>query len=108
MEDSCKNDWKWQMKNALRTPGQFADFFHWDEEMLRDIAPAADRYPMLATPFYASLARSNGIDDPIVAQCVAQKRELEEDGDEDPLGEEASSPLPRLVHRYPDRALFLT
>lgn len=105
-----ENSWQWQMQNALRTPEQFADFFHWGEKELATIRSTAEIYPMLATPFYASLAKSNSLDDPVVAQCVAQPRELEDADttDPDPLGEGASSPLPRLVHRYPDRALFLT
>ena len=108
MEIFHDSDWKWQIKHALRTPEQFAAFFHWSEDQLQKISETAAIYPMLATPFYASLAKSNDMDDPIVAQCIANPRELEAGGDDDPLGEEASSPLPRLVHRYPDRALFLT
>jgi lysine 2,3-aminomutase len=108
MENTDNSNWKWQMKNALRTPGQFAGFFNWGEDRIRGMEETAALYPMLATPFYASLAKSGELSDPIVAQCVAQPRELEPGGEEDPLGEGESSPLPRLVHRYPDRALFLT
>lgn len=108
MENFHDSDWKWQIKHALRSPAQFAEHFSWGNERLREIEETAAIYPMLATPFYVSLAKSNDIDDPIVAQCVAQARELEPGGEDDALGEEASSPLPRLVHRYPDRALFLS
>ncbi len=110
MQDNTKHqDWHWQMQNALRTPEQFADFFGWDDSILDEVRTAARVYPMLATRFYASLARSAAIDDPVVAQCVACPGELEDaDGDFDPLGEGNSSPQPRLVHRYTDRALFLT
>src|SRR3990172_8063553 len=58
-------------------------------------------------PYYLSLIRYPG--DPIWLQCIPDARELEEDGfSDDPLNEEADSPVPSITHRYPDRALFLT
>ena len=47
-------------------------------------------------------------DDPIWKQCVPDEVELEDiDATEDPLMEDDMSPVPNIVHRYPDRALFL-
>ena len=110
MAPRLNRDWKWQIKNALRTPEQFAAFFKWNAKQLEAIRRTAELYPMFATRFYASLAKSNDFRDPVVAQCVAMPRELDDIGSslDDPLGEQDSSPLPRLVHRYPDRALFIT
>ncbi len=76
-------------------------------ERLREL----DRlYPSLATERYLSLvdwSRPEG--DPILAQCLPDERELEPCSlAEDGLGELPQSPLPRLVRRYPDRALLLT
>ena len=57
-------------------------------------------------PYYLSLIRYPG--DPIWLQCVPDKKELEDIGaEEDPLMEDAMSPVPNITHRYPDRALFL-
>lgn len=57
-------------------------------------------------PYYLSLIRYPG--DPIWLQCVPDIKELSDiDADEDPLLEDAMSPVPNITHRYPDRALFL-
>ena len=57
-------------------------------------------------PYYLSLIKYPG--DPIWRQCVPDKAELEDlDAEEDPLMEDAMSPVPNITHRYPDRALFL-
>jgi len=58
-------------------------------------------------PYYLSLIRAPG--DPIWLQCIPDARELDDDGlMEDPLAEDSHSPVPSIVHRYPDRVLFLT
>lgn len=58
-------------------------------------------------PYYLSLIRYPG--DPIWLQCIPDNKELEIDGfPEDPLEEDSHSPVPSVVHRYPDRVLFLT
>jgi lysine 2,3-aminomutase len=58
-------------------------------------------------PYYLSLIRYPG--DPIWLQCMPDARELADDGlPTDPLEEDSHSPVPSIVHRYPDRVLFLT
>ncbi|KPK25286.1 MAG: lysine 2,3-aminomutase [Desulfobacterales bacterium SG8_35_2] len=63
-------------------------------------------YPMRINPYYLGLIKQPG--DPLWRQVVPDRSEL---GDtvcmEDPLNEENLSPVPNLVHKYPDRALFL-
>ncbi|MCX7823511.1 MAG: KamA family radical SAM protein [Syntrophobacterales bacterium] len=64
------------------------------------------KYPFRITDHIARLIHS--LDDPIARQFIPSELELEEDGGvEDPLGEESLSPVPHLVHRYPDRVLWL-
>ncbi|MBE0557538.1 MAG: KamA family radical SAM protein, partial [Proteobacteria bacterium] len=56
--------------------------------------------------YYLSLIRYPG--DPIWLQCIPDKVELEDqNAPEDPLNEDADSPVPSITHRYPDRVLFL-
>jgi len=70
------------------------------------LAEVVKKYPMRINPYYLSLIKKR--DDPIWKQCVPDKRELEDEkGLPDPLCEDRDSPLPGLVHRYPDRALLL-
>jgi lysine 2,3-aminomutase len=64
------------------------------------------KYPFRITAHVASLISS--LDDPIGKQFIPHALELADDGGlDDPLGEKALSPLPGLVHRYPDRVLWL-
>lgn len=64
------------------------------------------RYPFLVTDHIAGLM--NHLDDPIARQFIPSELELLDDGGwEDPLGENDLSPVPGLVHRYPDRVLWI-
>ncbi len=69
------------------------------------LEPVTARYPMRVNPYYLALARRSPA---LWRQCVPDPAELEDHaGMADPLGEEDRSPVPNLVHRYPDRALLL-
>jgi lysine 2,3-aminomutase len=65
------------------------------------------RYPMRINPYVLSLIQSP--DDPWWRQAIPDLRELDADAavTPDPTGEEAQSPSSRIVHRYPDRVVFL-
>jgi len=65
----------------------------------------AAKYPVRISPYYLSLIREPG--DPIWRQCVPDPRELVDDQLPDPLDEERLSPVPGLIHRYPDRVVWL-
>ncbi|HBZ57235.1 MAG TPA: lysine 2,3-aminomutase [Syntrophobacteraceae bacterium] len=70
------------------------------------VLEVARRYPFQATSHFLGLLREPG--DPLWRQVVPDPRELENnEGWDDPLAEEALSPVPHLVHRYPDRVLWL-
>ncbi|MBF0301401.1 MAG: KamA family radical SAM protein [Desulfamplus sp.] len=79
----------------------------------REMERVIERYPMRITPYYLSLIKSVG--DPIWKQAVPDIAELYESKDEsvqpvivaDPLHEERQSPVPSIIHRYPDRVIFL-
>ena len=102
VSDAEWGDWHWQLRESWKTAGQVMDALG-----LRADSEVCRRYPMQATPHYLSLAKTLDVMDPILRQCVATEEELQ-GGTPDPFGEEAYSPVPRLVHRYPDRALFMT
>ncbi|MDD2734248.1 MAG: KamA family radical SAM protein [Desulfuromonadaceae bacterium] len=64
------------------------------------------RYPVRVTDYYASLITKP--DDAIWKQCMPDVRELEDFSQcPDPLDESALSPVPGLIHRYPDRVVLL-
>lgn len=65
-------------------------------------------YPFVLSHHFARLITSPG--DPLWRQVVPDPRELDAAdrvGLQDPLGEEGRSPVPNLVHRYPDRVLWI-
>jgi len=95
--------WQRALAASVQTPRELAARLGLEPGPL---AAVASKYPMRISPYYLSLIREVG--DPIWRQAVPDPAELDDVGDsEDPLAEEQQSPLPNLVHRYPDRALFL-
>lgn len=71
-----------------------------------DQLQVAQRYPYRVSGYYASLISSVG--DAIWRQCIPDPAELEDTSqDPDPLSEEILSPVPGLIHRYPDRVVLL-
>jgi lysine 2,3-aminomutase len=71
-----------------------------------DQLQVASVYPYKVSGYYAGLIRSPG--DAIWMQCIPDIRELEDETQvADPLAEGVLSPVPGLIHRYPDRAVLL-
>jgi lysine 2,3-aminomutase len=72
------------------------------------LEPVAERYAVAITPHVAGLIDRSDVNDPIARQFVPDARELHHAPEEraDPLGEDERSPVPGLVHRYPDRVLL--
>ncbi len=68
----------------------------------------AARYAVALTPEMVALIDRADPDDPIARQLVPDARELQHLPEEraDPLDEEHLSPVPGVVHRYPDRMLL--
>jgi lysine 2,3-aminomutase len=75
---------------------------------LADLEKVAARYAIAITPDLAALIDPNDPDDPIARQFIPRPEELlTEPGESpDPIGDHAHSPVPGIVHRYPDRVLF--
>jgi len=102
------SDWRWQFKNRIRSLANLADFFTLTEDEANAFTGKMN-VPLAITPYYASLINAENPQDPLRRSLVPVKAEnfLSAGEQADPLGEEASSPVPGLVHRYPDRVLFL-
>lgn len=103
------NDWRWQLANRVTNPGGLARWLP-GFAATPGMEAAARRCPMAATPYYLSLALEPWAGDPIVLMAVPSAAELADQPGRggDFTGEEAESPVPGLIHRYPDRALLLT
>ena len=100
------SDWRWQMRNRVRTPENLYQRLP-GLQGLGKICEVIHKFPMAISPYYLSLVQEPDTSDPIFRQCVPDIQELFSSPCcvPDPLREHAHSPVPQLVHRYPDRAL---
>jgi lysine 2,3-aminomutase len=102
-------DWKWQMRNQLRSVDDVVRVLNPNEEIVEGIRAATKHFRQAITPYYASLIDFSNVHCPIWQQAIPASDEAETaEGDlEDPLAEDRDSPVPGLTHRYPDRVLLL-
>ncbi|MCE5258249.1 MAG: KamA family radical SAM protein [Chloroflexi bacterium] len=100
-------DWRWQMKHRIRSIPELLTVFPHLNPL--GICEAASRFPLAITPYYAALIRSADRSDPVFMMSVPQPQELYDSPyvSDDPLEEGEDMVVPGLVHRYPDRALFV-
>ncbi len=106
--ESDWNDWQWQLKNSFTTFQQLSTFLTLSEN---EVKPSLDgqKLPVRITPYYASLIDPANPEQALRRTMVPVYDELMVSPSEkaDPLSEESDSPVPHIVHRYPDRVLFL-
>ncbi|MFZ5943964.1 MAG: lysine 2,3-aminomutase [Bacillota bacterium] len=104
------NDWRWQLANRITTLDELLQIVPLSSSEKEGIKKSLETIPMAITPYYASLIDKNqGDKDPIRKQAIplyTEGRQAAADL-QDPLSEDADSPVPGLTHRYPDRVLFL-
>jgi lysine 2,3-aminomutase len=104
------SDWRWQMKHRITTVEQLQKF-------LPTLTPEESAGAQLAntklalgiTPYFFNLIDPADENCPVRRQVVPRLEETHTAPWEmsDPCGEDSHSPVPGLVHRYPDRVLFL-
>jgi len=103
------NDWRWQTRNRVRTLPQLERILELSEDEHKAIVESGSMLPIGITPYYASLLARTDPQQPLrrtVVPCTGEFVRTRGEAD-DPLGEDGHSPVPGLVHRYPDRVLFL-
>jgi len=103
------NDWKWQIKNRITNVEQLCRIVRLSDDEKNNINTCLKQFKMSVTPYYASLIDSNDRNCPIRKQAVPSINELyiDESDMDDPLCEDRYSPVKGIIHRYPDRVLFL-
>jgi lysine 2,3-aminomutase len=103
------NDWRWQIRHRIRdvqTLARLVDISHEEREALES---RQGTLPLSITPYYTSLLDRTDPAHPIrraVVPVTAERRSVPGES-ADPLAEDHTSPVPGIVHRYPDRVLFL-
>jgi lysine 2,3-aminomutase len=103
------NDWRWQLRHRIRDIDTLSRFLRLSDDERTMDAHGMKWFPMAITPYYASLLDQENPLQPLrrtvvphIAENVSSPGEAR-----DPLGEEHDSPVPGIVHRYPDRVLFM-
>lgn len=102
-------EWRWQFKNRITKIETLEKLFGkkgLDQESFKVVTTI---YPLAITPYYLSLINSFSESDPVFAQSVPNLREISfaNKMPEDPLEEDQHMPVPKLIHRYPERCLAI-
>src|SRR5450432_3332358 len=110
VSDADWNDWKWQLKHRITNAEQL-------QRLMPTLTPeefagaklANHKLALAITPYFFNLIDPADENCPIRWQVIPRIEETQTAAWEmsDPCGEDSHSPVPGLVHRYPDRVLFL-
>lgn len=103
------NDWRWQLQNRIKTLNDLQRIITLSQDERSAIVRHTGPLPFAITPYYTSLIDNENCEQPLRRTVITSNSEyLISRGEAvDPLGEEEDMPVPGLVHRYPDRVLFL-
>ncbi|NWF91541.1 MAG: KamA family radical SAM protein [Syntrophaceae bacterium] len=103
------DDWRWQLRHRITTYEQLKDILDLVPEEIEGIKHSKGRLALAVTPYFASLMDPSNPNCPIRRQAIPRIEEnhISKSDMVDPCGEDRDSPVPGLVHRYPDRVLLL-
>ena len=103
------NDWQWQMRNSVKSLAQLTGKMELTQEEHAGVLLANTKLAMGITPYFFNLIDPFDPDCPIRRQVIPRIEEMTYAPEDmaDPCGEDHAMPVPGLVHRYPDRVLFL-
>ncbi len=103
------NDWHWQVGNRITKLEELQRVLELSPEEEEGVIGASRAFRMAITPYFVSLVDAHDTNCPIRRQVIPTRHEMRVSRSdlEDPLGEDADSPVPGLVHRYPDRVLLV-
>ena len=99
-------NWKWQLKSAIKTEQAYKKYFNLTKE--EEKAFQTVKFAVQTTPYYAHLiscSKNLALRKVIIPSI--RENNIGQQALFDPLGEQEHSPIKHIVHRYPDRVLFL-
>lgn len=107
--DAEWNDWRWQSRHRFKNLAQIERVLELSDDERAALSRGGMMLPVGITPYYMSLL------DPVDPQHALRRTVIPSQNEfirlpgeaDDPLGEDGHSPVPGLVHRYPDRVLML-
>jgi lysine 2,3-aminomutase len=103
------NNWTWQLRNRVTTLAQLEEHLVLAEAERAGVLLSGNKLALAVTPHFFNLIHPTDPDCPIRRQVIPRIEETWDHQEEmaDPCGEDSHMPVPGLVHRYPDRVLFL-
>lgn len=109
VSDKEWDDWRWQSRNRVRTLAQIERILILSDDERGALEQGGCMLPVGITPYYMSLLSRDDAEQPLRRTVIPTTHEFTRTAGEadDPLGEDGHSPVPGLVHRYPDRVLLL-
>lgn len=106
-DQSDWEDWRWQMRHRITDVDTLSAIFPLPSKQKSDITQIGRTYRWAVSPYYLSLMDFNNPEDPVLLQGIPKIDELlDEEGEEDPMGEAVTSPAPCITRRYPDRLII--
>ena len=103
------DDWRWQQRNRITTLAALDAHLQLTTEERAGVLLAGSKLALAVTPHYFNLIERDNPACPIRRQVIPRIEEAYDSPYDmaDPCGEDSHMPVPGLVHRYPDRVLFL-
>ena len=103
------DEWHWQQRNRVTTLAVLDQHLQLTSEERAGVLLAGSKLALAVTPHYFNLIERDNPDCPIRRQVIPRIEEAYDSPYDmaDPCGEDSHMPVPGLVHRYPDRVLFL-
>lgn len=103
------NDWRWQLQNRVTKREQLESLLPLTAPERAGVILSNTKLALAITPYFFGLVEQDDPGGPIRRQVIPRVEELNRAPWEmdDPCGEDSHMPAPGLVHRYPDRVLFL-
>ncbi len=98
-------DWQRLLAEGVNNAKQWCEEFPEQDPLVAKRVD--DVFQLRVNKYWLDLMKSKGNPEHLMKQVAPDERELDDQfGFDDPLAEEKMSPVPGLVHRYPDRVLF--
>ncbi len=103
------NSWQWQMQHSVKSLEALKGKIELTREEHAGVLLANTKLAMGITPYFFNLIDPFDLECPIRRQVIPRIEEMTYAPTDmaDPCGEDHDMPVPGLVHRYPDRVLFL-
>lgn len=107
--NATEEDWNnpnWQLKNRISTVEEISKYADLASEEYENIKKVSENYRFAITPYYFSLIDFDNPNCPIRLQSIPDIKELDENGQADPMNEKQSNPSGRITRRYPNKLII--